>query len=94
MDTAIGAVAVGQVCLERFGLGHLYHLGRWRLAWVGAGARVTTLLNLLTEETLEKASKSRRCSGVCVALSTQTPQEKSSSPQGAGRRFPQAERGR
>lgn len=80
MDAAVGAVAVWQVRLERFGLGHFYHLGRWRLARIGAGARATTLLNLLTEETLEEASKSRLCSGVRVALSTQTPQEKWSNP--------------
>lgn len=70
MDAAIGAMAAGQIGLEGLGLGHLHHLpvylllGRLR---AGAG-RAATLLNLLTEETLKDASKSRRCSGVGVWL--------------------------
>lgn len=69
VDAAVGAVAVGQVGLEGFRLGHLYHLTvvilLAGLVCAGAGW-VAALLNLLTEETLEDASKSRRCCGVGV----------------------------
>lgn len=68
VDAAVGAVAGGQVSLEGLGLGHLHHVsGAGLLAGVRAGTgRVAALLDLLTEETLEDASKSRRCCGVGV----------------------------
>lgn len=68
VDAAVGAVAVGQVGLEGLRLGHLYHIsGAGLLAGVRAGTgRVAALLDLLTEEALEDASKSRRCCGVDV----------------------------
>lgn len=68
VDAAVGAVAARQVSLEGFRLGHLYHVsGAGLLAGVRAGTgRVAALLDLLTEETLEDASKSRRCCGVGV----------------------------
>lgn len=68
VDAAVSAVAGWQVSLEGFGLGHLHHVsGAGLLAGVRAGTgRVAALLDLLTEETLEDASKSRRCCGVGV----------------------------
>lgn len=68
VDAAVGAVAGRQVRLEGLGLGHLYHVsGAGLLAGVRAGTgRVAALLDLLTEETLEDAGKSRRCCGVGV----------------------------
>lgn len=68
VDAAVGAVAGRQVSLERLRLGHLHHVsGAGLLAGVRAGTgRVAALLDLLTEETLEDASKSRRCCGVGV----------------------------
>lgn len=68
VDAAVGAVAARQVSLEGLGLGHLHHVsGAGLLAGVRAGTgRVAALLDLLTEETLEDASKSRRCCGVGV----------------------------
>lgn len=68
VDAAVGAVTGGQVSLEGLGLGHLHHVsGAGLLAGVRAGTgRVAALLYLLTEETLEDASKSRRCCGVGV----------------------------
>jgi len=68
VDAAVGAVAAGQVSLEGLGLGHLHHVnGAGLLAAVRAGAGgVAALLDLLTEETLEDASQSRRCCGVGV----------------------------
>lgn len=68
VDAAVGAVAGGQVSLEGLRLGHLYHVsGAGLLTGVRAGTgRVAALLDLLTEETLEDASKSRRCCGVGV----------------------------
>lgn len=68
VDAAVGAVAVWQVSLEGLRLGHLHHVsGAGLLAGVRAGTgRVAALLDLLTEETLEDASKSRRCCGVGV----------------------------
>lgn len=68
VDAAVGAVAAWQVSLEGLGLGHLHHVsGAGLLAGVRAGTgRVAALLDLLTEETLEDAGKSRRCCGVGV----------------------------
>ena len=68
VDAAVCAVAARQVSLERLRLGHLHHVsGAGLLAGVRAGTgRVAALLDLLTEETLEDASKSRRCCGVGV----------------------------
>lgn len=68
VDAAVGAVARWQVSLEGLRLGHLHHVsGAGLLAGVRAGTgRVAALLDLLTEETLEDASKSRRCCGVGV----------------------------
>lgn len=69
VDAAVGSVTVGQVSLESLGLCHLYHLTVVMLlaGFFRAGAgRVAAPLNLLTEETLEDASKSRRCCGVGV----------------------------
>lgn len=68
VDAAVGAVAGGQVGLEGLGLGHLHHVsGAGLLAGVRAGTgRVAALLDLLTEETLEDAGKSRRCCGAGV----------------------------
>lgn len=68
VDAAVGAVARWQVSLEGLGLGHLHHVsGAGLLAGVRAGTgRVAALLDLLTEKTLEDASKSRRCCGVGV----------------------------
>lgn len=68
VDAAVGAVAGWQVSLEGLRLGHLHHVsGAGLLAGVRAGTgRVAALLDLLTEETLEDASKSRRCCGVGV----------------------------
>lgn len=68
VDAAVGAVAGWQVSLEGLRLGHLHHVsGAGLLTGVRAGTgRVAALLDLLTEETLEDASKSRRCCGVGV----------------------------
>ena len=68
VDAAVGTVAAGQVSLEGLRLGHLHHVnGAGLLAAVRAGAGgVAALLDLLTEETLEDASQSRRCCGVGV----------------------------
>ncbi len=68
VDAAVGAVARRQVSLEGLRLGHLHHVsGAGLLTGVRAGTgRVAALLDLLTEETLEDASKSRRCCGVGV----------------------------
>lgn len=68
VDAAVGAVAGGQIGLEGLGLGHLHHVsGAGLLAGVRAGTgRVAALLDLLTEETLEDAGKSRRCCGAGV----------------------------
>lgn len=68
VDAAVGAVAGRQVSLEGLRLGHLHHVsGAGLFAGVRAGTgRVAALLDLLTEETLEDASKSRRCCGVGV----------------------------
>lgn len=68
VNAAVGAVAGRQVSLEGLRLGHLHHVsGAGLLAGVRAGTgRVAALLDLLTEETLEDASKSRRCCGVGV----------------------------
>lgn len=68
VNAAVGAVAGWQVSLEGLGLGHLHHVsGAGLLAGVRAcTGRVAALLYLLTEETLEDASKSRRCCGVGV----------------------------
>lgn len=68
VDAAVGAVTGRQVSLEGLRLGHLHHVsGAGLLAGVRAGTgRVAALLDLLTEETLEDASKSRRCCGVGV----------------------------
>lgn len=69
VDAAVGSVTVGQVSLEGFGLCHFHHLTVVVLlaGFLRAGAgRVAALLNLLTEETLEDASKSRRCCGADV----------------------------
>lgn len=69
VDAAVGSVTVGQVGLEGLGLCHFYHLTVVVLLtgflWAST-RRVAALLNLLTEETLEDASKSRRCCGVDV----------------------------
>lgn len=64
VDAAVGAVAGRQVGLEGLGLGHLQHVrGAGLLAGVGAGG-AAALLDVLTEETLQDASQSRRrCGG-------------------------------
>lgn len=68
VDAAVGAMAAWQVSLKGLRLGHLHHVnGAGLLAGVRAGTgRVAALLDLLTKETLENASQSRRCCGVGV----------------------------
>lgn len=62
VDTAVGSVAVGQIRLESFRLGHLHHRGAL-LAQLRAGAGgAAALLGSPTEETLEHARQSRCCS--------------------------------
>lgn len=68
VDAAVCPMAVGQVGLEGLGLGHPHHV---RGAGLFAGVRACTgavaaLLESLTEEALEDASKSRRCFEVGV----------------------------
>lgn len=75
VDAAVCAVARWQVGLEGLRLGHLHHVsGAGLLAGVRAGTgRVAALLYLLTEETLEDASKSRLVvEWVCGTLHTDT----------------------
>lgn len=62
VDAAVSAMAAGQVGLEGLGLGHPGHVnGTGLFAGLRAGpGAVAALLKLLTEETLEDASKSRR----------------------------------
>lgn len=65
VDTAVGSVAVGQIRLESFRLGHLHHR-RALLAQLRAGAGgAAALLGSPTEEALEHARQSRcRSEGV------------------------------
>lgn len=62
VDTAVGSVAVGQIRLESFGLGHLHHRGAL-LAQLRAGAGgAAALLGSPAEQTLGHARQSRCCS--------------------------------
>lgn len=64
VDTAVRSVAVWQISLESFGLGHLHHLCGALPAQLQAGAQCAAALRAsLTEAALEDARKSRGGSG-------------------------------